>query len=111
MLAAAPHYSLLARAAKITGDVVVEAKIDSEGKVIDAKTVEGHKLLQDGAKLAAKRWRFKSTDKGVIRTVRLSFGFFLSDKKSDSDTIANFLPPYRVEVTANPPIIETQRIQ
>lgn len=51
----------LAIAAKITGEVKVKVLIDEEGKVLHAKIICGHPLLQQSALKAAKEWTFKPT--------------------------------------------------
>lgn len=48
----------LARAAKVTGTVVVEVTVDEEGEVIDARALSGHPLLKDSAVGAALQWKF-----------------------------------------------------
>ena len=54
-----PVYPPLARAAAVSGPVVVELTIDEEGNVIAAKVISGHPLLKDSALAAAKGWKFK----------------------------------------------------
>src|SRR5262249_47960519 len=48
-----PAYPPLARAAKVTGNVVVEVTIDETGNVTAARAVSGHPLLKDAAVEAA----------------------------------------------------------
>ena len=54
-----PQYPAIARAAHASGDVAVLIVIDEEGKVIAAKSVNGHPLLQAAALKAAKDSTFK----------------------------------------------------
>ncbi|HTG14905.1 MAG TPA: energy transducer TonB [Blastocatellia bacterium] len=108
--AAAPVYPALANAARIEGDAFVEAKIDAAGVVIAARA-EGHALLRDACEFAAKRWRFASVEGySGNRTARLTFSFRVLQKEMPSNQITPvFYPPYRVEVTTNPSIVQTVR--
>lgn len=56
-----PEYPPLARAARISGAVVVEVTVDEEGAVIDARSISGHPLLKDAAVSAARQWKFSAT--------------------------------------------------
>jgi TonB family protein len=56
-----PNYPPAARAAGVSGWVVVEITIDEEGHVIQATAVSGHQLLKDSAVTAAMGWRFMPT--------------------------------------------------
>jgi TonB family protein len=56
---AEPVYPPLARAAKVTGTVVVEVTVDETGNVTAARAVSGHPLLKDAAVEAARKWKFK----------------------------------------------------
>jgi protein TonB len=56
-----PVYPPLAKAARISGAVVVEITIDEAGKVIAAHAVTGHALLKDAAVAAAGAWEFHPT--------------------------------------------------
>ena len=68
----APQYPDLARHLKIEGTVVVEAVVDPNGKVVDAKAVTGSKVLSYAAEEAVRKWVFvaapdKSTESVEIR--------------------------------------------
>ncbi|MEK6409205.1 MAG: TonB family protein [Acidobacteriota bacterium] len=56
-----PAYPPLAKAARVSGSVVVEVTADEEGNVISARAISGHPLLKDAAVEAAKGWRFAPT--------------------------------------------------
>lgn len=56
-----PEYPPLARAARVSGSVVVEVTVDEEGKVYSARAVMGHPLLRDAAVEAARGWAFTPT--------------------------------------------------
>lgn len=75
---AEPVYPPLAKAARISGSVVVEVTIDEEGNVISARAVSGHPLLKDAAVAAAREWKFSATQlQGipvkVIGTITFNF--------------------------------------
>src|SRR5437868_3652119 len=56
-----PQYPPLAKAAGVSGQVVVEVTVDEAGNVISARAVSGHPLLRDPAITAACGWKFKPT--------------------------------------------------
>lgn len=58
---AAPAYPRLAKAARVSGTVVVEVTVDEEGTVISARAISGPPLLKDEAVAAARRWAFAPT--------------------------------------------------
>ena len=51
-----PSYPLLAKAAHVSGAVLVELTIDESGDVSSAKAISGHPLLKDAAVQAALGW-------------------------------------------------------
>ncbi|HWT00586.1 MAG TPA: energy transducer TonB [Pyrinomonadaceae bacterium] len=56
-----PTYPAIARAARASGTVTVQVTIDESGKVISARAVGGHPLLQQSAVQAAYGARFSPT--------------------------------------------------
>jgi protein TonB len=56
-----PTYPAIARSARAAGTVVVQVTIDETGKVISARAVSGHPLLQAAAVQAAYGARFSPT--------------------------------------------------
>lgn len=56
-----PAYPAIARAARASGTVTVQVTIDESGKVISARAVGGHPLLQQSAVQAAYGARFSPT--------------------------------------------------
>lgn len=92
-----PAYPPLAKAAKISGSVVVEVTIDEEGSVNAARAISGHPLLKDSSVAAAREWKFSETrlqgePSRVIGTI--TFNFLLEDSKEIEDL--------KAEVAANP---------
>ena len=73
-----PTYPPLAKAARISGSVVVEVTVGEQGDVISARAISGHPLLKDSAVAAAREWTFEQTKlEGVpvkvIGTVTFNF--------------------------------------
>jgi TonB family protein len=56
----APIYPEIARRMKIDGAVNIQATVDADGKVSDAKTVGGNRLLAPAAEDAVRKWSFAS---------------------------------------------------
>ncbi len=56
-----PLYPAIAKAARASGTVVVQVIVDEEGKVISARAVSGHPLLQQASVQAAYGARFSPT--------------------------------------------------
>jgi protein TonB len=57
----APLYPPLLRRAKVQGDVVIDALIDTEGNVVEEHTVSGNELLGAAAMDALRRWKYQPT--------------------------------------------------
>jgi len=54
-----PPYPPLARAARVQGEVVLSAIIDSNGQIQNLQLVSGHPMLVPAAIAAVKQWRYK----------------------------------------------------
>jgi periplasmic protein TonB len=54
-----PAYPTLARAARVQGDVVLSAIIDSNGQIKNLQLVSGHPMLVPAAIAAVRQWRYK----------------------------------------------------
>jgi TonB family protein len=84
----APQYPEDALKEGIQGKVVIEATTDKEGKVVDAKVIDGHPLLNKAALKALKQWEYepyiiKGEKKAVKFTVVMNFRLKDKEKKSD----------------------------
>jgi TonB family protein len=92
-----PVYPPLAKAARVSGAVVVEMTIDEEGNVMSARAISGHPLLKDAAVEAARGWTFSPTllqgvSVKVIGTI--TFNFTLVSKEE--------IEAFKEKVNANP---------
>jgi len=73
-----PEMPPMAKAANVTGAVVVEVTVDEDGNVIAARAISGHPLLKDAAVSAARGWKFTPTQLSgepvkVIGTITFNF--------------------------------------
>jgi TonB family protein len=92
-----PAYPPLAKAAQVSGAVVVEVTIDEEGNVISARPISGHPLLKDASVAAARGWTFAPTmlegvPVKVIGTITFNFNL---DYSKDIESI-------RLELVSSP---------
>lgn len=74
----APSYPDLARLARVQGLVVIDCTIDPSGRVVDARIITGHPLLQGAALDAVRQWRYSATrlngvPVAVLMTVSVNF--------------------------------------
>lgn len=56
-----PEYPVLAKQAKIQGDVVLDAVIDTQGNVAQLSVISGHPLLVPAALAAVRQWKYQPT--------------------------------------------------
>lgn len=105
-------YPNVAAAARASGSVVIEVKVDSSGKVISAHIVEGIPLLGVAAEKSARRWIFAPETKHMERAVRLTFTFKLMPEDAPAEELLPiFMPPYHVEVRrALPKVVDSPNI-
>ena len=73
-----PDYPALARQAGVQGTVLIECVIDTEGRVVQSRVLQGPPLLSRAALDAVNQWRYRPTllngaPISVIMTVRLEF--------------------------------------
>jgi periplasmic protein TonB len=54
-----PPYPLLAKQARVQGDVVLKAIIDKEGNIQDLQLISGHPMLVPAAIQAVKQWHYR----------------------------------------------------
>lgn len=69
----APVYPEDALDAGVTGKVVLEATIDTQGNVVEAKIIDGHPLLNTAALETIKQWKYEVyTVKGKKKSVKFT---------------------------------------
>ncbi|HEX8879935.1 MAG TPA: energy transducer TonB [Candidatus Acidoferrum sp.] len=61
LFAPGPVYPLLARQARISGSVVIDAVIDTQGNVVEMQAVSGQPILTMAAMEALRRWKYEPT--------------------------------------------------
>jgi protein TonB len=54
-----PNYPPIAKAARVSGTVVIQAKISKQGTIEDLHVVSGPAMLQQAALDAVKTWRYR----------------------------------------------------
>ena len=97
-------YPVIAIAARATGLVIVEVKINPAGQVVSTKVTQGHSLLASTASSAAKRWQFAESRSSGERSAQLSFEFKIPAQKDDAQIAFN--PPYGITYAPMPPPME-----
>ena len=92
-------YPPLARAAGVTGSVVVDVTVDESGNVIRAIAESGHPVLREPAVMAARGWRFKpfKLDGGRGIPIRVS-GTIKFDFKLDGRSAFVQVPEERIQI-------------
>ena len=60
-----PVYPLLARQARVSGAVVIDAVIDTQGNVVEMRAVSGQPILALAAMEALRQWKYEPTILGV----------------------------------------------
>lgn len=74
----APEYPSIARSARVSGTVILEAVLAEDGTVQDVRVLRSIKLLDDAAIDAVRQWRFTPTllngqPQRVLMTVTVTF--------------------------------------
>jgi TonB family protein len=72
-LKVAPTYPEIARRMRIGGMVEIEATVDAEGKVLEAKAVSGNRVLEFAAEDAVRKWKFEAGPGPSKVTVQVNF--------------------------------------
>lgn len=100
----AAAYPAAAKAVGATGEVVVLAKIDKEGKVISAVSENGHPLLRAASEKAAKNSEFESAEITEIREVKLTYVFL--NPFQENRNLRRFKNLYRIEIQSSSELIQ-----
>ena len=99
-----PFYPGLALTARITGAVIVQVEIDSEGDVLEAQPIEGHPMLCNAAQAAVRGWKFRPSDiPAKMVTVRFEF----SDDPERNPPRVQVNPPDELQLVAPLPIVQS----
>ncbi|MGH9429771.1 MAG: energy transducer TonB, partial [Terriglobia bacterium] len=61
-----PHYPDVARAARISGTVVLAVIVDTEGNTNDVKLISGHPMLTQEAMITVRDWKYKPATRNGI---------------------------------------------
>ncbi len=69
----APLYPELAKRMKISGAVTVEAKVNQDGNVVEAKAISGNRMLEPAAEEAVRKWKFESGAGVSTEQIQISF--------------------------------------
>lgn len=106
----APAYPALARAARINGSVIVDVEVDASGVVNLVRAVQGHPMLRDVSKDAAKHFRFMPVANERLRTARICFTFRQLDVDERTTSILSplILSPYQIEIRRGYTLIEKE---
>lgn len=70
----APVYPEIARRLRIGGTVVVRAIVEPDGKVSDARTLTGNRMLSPAAEEAVRKWKFVVGQAASTVDVEVNFG-------------------------------------
>jgi protein TonB len=73
-----PEYPTAARQMNAKGQVVLEATIGTDGRVVAVKVISGHPLLVQAAKAAVMQWRYRPTlldGQPVENTTQITLSF------------------------------------
>lgn len=104
--AVAPVFPDVAAQARVSGELVIEIKVDPGGAVTETRIVDGFRLFREMGRTfeaTARRWRFEPGGNSV-RSARLTFVFRMMPSDTPEEDLAPvFTPPYRVEVRRRPP--------
>ena len=93
-------YTALGRTARVQGIVVVRAKLDDQGKVVDAVAISGNQVFVPDCIANARRWRFRPN---AQRAAIIVYNFRLSDGISNSGCDHFMLePPNFATITTCP---------
>ena len=99
----APVYPPAARAVRAQGEVVINVKINKEGKVVGLNVESGHPLLRKVSEQAAEQWLFTSDTNETEREGKLVFAF-VQGKNETGNT--QFLKPNRLTIFAIKPTVD-----
>jgi len=103
-----PVYPMLARQARIQGDVVLNAVITKDGNVTDLRVISGHPLLVQAAMDAVRQWKYETTllnDNPVEVEMTITVHFTLADNPPEQQA-----PPTEVSPAPGPAVEQSPPI-
>jgi TonB family protein len=97
-----PKYPLIARTARVWGDVVLQLKLAPNGDVAEANVISGPPLLHQASVEAVRKWRFycKSCKYSAAFEHQITFAFRIDVDLPVDDTRIQFKLPEKVVITA-----------
>ncbi|MFY9730108.1 MAG: TonB family protein [Candidatus Acidiferrales bacterium] len=97
-----PDYSAVARAAHVTGDVILDVSINTDGNVSGAVAVTGARILSESALKNVRHWTFENPSR-TPSSQRLTYEYKIEGEPGQTAfSTAFFDLPDRVKVTVNP---------
>jgi TonB family protein len=81
-----PRYPAIARNARVQGAVVLEASVDRQGRVVNARVIESIPLLDEAARAAVLQWQYEPTVEdgtAVPRTLTVTINFGLQEEPTN----------------------------
>src|SRR5690349_3413262 len=93
-----PGYPLIAKTARVWGDVVLQLKLAPNGEVVEAKVVSGPPMLHQASLEAVKKWKFycKSCKYGAAFGHHITFGFRIDLDIPPNEVHTEFKLPEKV---------------
>jgi hypothetical protein len=100
-------YPALAKTARVSQRVIIEATISGEGKVISTKIIQGHPLLNKAAEESAKTWvysKLENNPKNRIANIIFSYALMPENSK-DNEVLASFIFPNEFDIKDRMPTL------
>ena len=91
-----PKYPPAALAVRAIGEVVINVKIDKEGKIVSAKVISGHPLLRKASEQSATQFLFEPSENEGERELNLTFVFITFEEQKKN--IKRYFIPCRIEI-------------
>ena len=97
-----PEYSAVARAAHVTGDVILDVSVNADGDVSGAVAVTGPRILSESALKNVRRWTFENPSR-TPSSERVTYEYKIEGEPGQAAISTAFFDlPDRVKVTVNP---------
>jgi TonB family protein len=100
-------YPPLAGQTRTQGVVVVRAKLDNDGKVVEAAAISGHEFLIAACLANAKKWRFKpNPHRAAIIVYNFQMPPLMACKSNSMSSYSILQVPNFVTITACAPTVQ-----